>query len=502
MANISLSFYGGAREVTGACYLLEIGGPSAHAPASANAAAGKAGSTSALRVLVDCGMFQGCEDCDVRNHAPFPFDASAIDAVLITHAHIDHIGRLPKLFRDGFRGPIYGTPPTRDLAEILLEDAMNFFKPGPSELFSESDLAGALQLFNPVEYGAELELGANLSAAFLPAGHILGSAFIRFSVGGKVIVFSGDVGNDPSILLPPRSAIPEANVLVVESTYGNKLHQHTGDRGLLLERAIEDAANRKGVLMMPAFATERTQEILHEINEMLQFKRVPAMPVFVDSPLAIKATAIFSKYPQYYREDIRELCGKHPHLFEFKNLRFTAGVEESKAINGVPPPKVILAGSGMSSGGRILHHEKRYLPDPNSILLVTGFQAAGSLGRRLLDHAREVNPVTAESNADSGKGSSHKNGMRVRGRRWVGSNGVKIHGEAVPVRAEIRVIDGYSAHADAEELLGFVDEMRENLERVFVVQGEPDAALGFQQEIQDRLGVSAIAPVYGEKFEL
>ncbi len=213
--------------------------------------------------------------------------------------------------------------------------------------------------------------------------------------------------------------------------------------------------------MMPVFATERTQEILHEINEMFQYKRVPAMPVFVDSPLAIAATKIFAKYPGYYREEIQRLCREHKHLFEFKNLKMTSSVEESKAINDIPPPKVILAGSGMSSGGRILHHEKRYLSDPNSILLITGYQAAGSLGRRLLDHAHDV-----------------------------------------PVRAEIRVIDGYSAHADEEQLLQFVDEMRESLDRVFVVQGEPAAALGLQQAIQDRLGVPAVAPVYGERFEL
>ena len=446
MPKISLAFYGGAREVTGACYLFK--------------AAGK-------KILVDCGMFQGCDDCDLRTHQPFPFDASSVDAAFITHAHIDHIGRLPKLFREGFRGPIYATPPTRDLVEILLEDAMNFFDEGAGALYAAEDLTSTLSLFRPVAYGDEVDLGG-ISARLFPASHILGSAFIRFEIGGRVIVFSGDIGNNPSILLPPRASIPETNILVVESTYGNKRHRNTSDRTLMLERAIEDIAARKGTLMMPVFATERTQEILHEMNEMFQYKRVPAMPVFVDSPLAIKATEIFARYPDHYREEVQKLSHAHPHLFRFKNLKFTATVAESKAINDVPPPKVVLAGSGMSSGGRILHHERRYLHDPNSILLITGYQAAGSLGRRLLDGAKEV----------------------------------KVRGESVSVHAEIRTIDGFSAHADEEQLLSFVDEMRDNLERVFVVQGEPAAALGLQQAIMDRLGIPAVAPVYGEKFEL
>ena len=338
MSNISLSFYGGAREVTGACYLLKAGGK---------------------KILIDCGMFQGCEDCDFRNHQFFPFEAAKIDAVIITHAHVDHIGRLPKLYREGFRGAIYSTSPTRDLSEILLEDAINFFKPGEGELYSESDLRNAVKLFYPLDYGEEIRLDKNFSFKLLEAGHILGSALARFEIDKKILVFSGDLGNTPSILLPSRASVPETNILIVESTYGNKSHKHVEDRRLMLERAIEDAASRKGTLMIPVFATERTQEILHEINDMLQYKRVPSMPFFLDSPLAIKATAVFSKYPQYYREEIRELYKKHPHLFEFKNLKMTKSVEESKVINEVRPPKVILAGSGMSTGGLYFHHEKK-----------------------------------------------------------------------------------------------------------------------------------------------
>lgn len=446
MIGISLSFHGGTREVTGACYLLEAGRQT---------------------ILVDCGMLQDCDDCDKRNYDPFPFKARDVSAVIITHAHIDHIGRLPKLYREGFRGRVYATPPTRDLAQLLLEDAMGFFREG-EDLYTASDLGEALNLFSALEYNQEVDLGEGVSLKLLQAGHILGSAFARIKIGEKVFLFSGDVGNEPSILLPSRASVPETNILVVESTYGNKLHQHTADRRLMLERAMEDVAARNGVLMLPVFATERTQEILFEINQMIQQKRVPAMPVFLDSPLAAKTTAVFSKYSGYYREEVQHLLKEHRHLFDFKNLKFTLSVAESKDINNVPPPKVILAGSGMSAGGRILHHEKRYLKDPQSVLVITGYQAAGSLGRRLLDKAHEV----------------------------------RIHGETVAVRAETRIIDGYSAHADEDQLMQFVDEMRDNLERVFVVQGEPAAALNFQQMIQDRLGIEAHAPVYGEKFEL
>lgn len=447
MAKVTLTFYGGAREVTGSCYFFEAEGK---------------------KIVVDCGMFQGCEDCDVRNHLPFPFPASEVDAVVLTHAHVDHIGRLPKLYREGFRGPVYATPPTRDLASPLLQDALSFFKPGPAELYNQADVDGVLALFKPLEFEEELTLAPTLTLQLFCSGHILGSAFARFDANGKIFVFSGDVGNAPSILIPLRVSLPDTNVLVVESAYGNKQHKHVGDRALMLERAIEDVSARGGALMLPVFATERTQEILYEINEMMEFNRVPAIPVFVDSPLAIKITEVFSKYPQYYRDEVQSLARQHPHLFQFKNLKFTPSVEESKAINEVKGPKVILAGSGMSSGGRILHHEKRYLPDPNSILLITGYQAAGSLGRRLLDKKSEVH----------------------------------IYGEAVTVRAETRIIDGYSAHADESELITYVDEMRDNLEKVFVVQGEPDAALGLQQTIRDHLGIPAVAPVYGERFEL
>ena len=445
MARLSLSFFGAAREVTGSCFLLDDG---------------------TTKLLIDCGMFQGCDDCDLRTHEPFSFNPKEVSALLVTHAHIDHIGRIPKLIREGFSSSIFTTPPTADLIPIMLEDAMNFFSE-ENPLFSKEDLDRAVGLIRPTEYNHSFDVGP-YHITFVTAGHILGSSFIRVEVGGKVILFSGDVGNEPSTLLPPPADVTDANVLILESTYGNRVHRHTVDRRIMLERAIEDVAARRGVLLMPTFASERTQEILFEINEMIVEKRVPPMPIFVDSPLAIKITDVFSRYTPYYRSEIKLLQREHPNLFRFKNLTFTPSVAESKGINNVRAPKVIIAGSGMSTGGRILHHEKRHLGDPASILLITGYQAPGSLGRRLLDRASSV----------------------------------QIHNEMVPVHAEVRLIDGYSAHADEPQLRHFVEGMRDTLERVFMVHGEADASLSLQQTIRDHLGIRADTPFYGQRIEL
>ena len=433
--------------MTGSCYLLE---------------------TDSRKLLIDCGMFQGHREADEKNHSPFPFDPASVEAVILTHAHLDHIGRVPKLVKDGFRGKIFSTASTRDLAEIMWKDAAHIESEEEVPLYGDSDIAMAMSLFQTLSYYEPVYIEKDLSFQMLSAGHILGSSMVRFQLGNRVFTVSGDVGNEPSVLMPPRSSASDTNILLVESTYGNKIHQHVESRSLLLERAMEDIAAHKGTLIMPVFATERTQEILYVINEMLVQKRVPDIKVFVDSPLAIHSTKIFERYPDSYRPEIQELYKKHPHLFQFKLLKFTESVQESKAINDIPPPKVILAGSGMMSGGRILHHAKRYLGDPQSIILFVGYQASGSLGRRILDGAKEV----------------------------------KIHGEPIQVKAESRMVDGFSAHADQEQLLSFVEEARDSLQRVFVIHGEPDAAFNLMNMIQDRFGVPAEAPSYGEKVEL
>ncbi len=451
MSKITLSFYGGAREVTGSCYLLEFEGH---------------------KILVDCGMFQGARFAEERNCQNFLFDAAEIEAVFLTHSHMDHIGRLPVLYKRGFRGKIYSTPPTRDLAEVMLEDGLFILKKEAEHhheepCYAKEEVESVMGLFQPKPYYEIIAIGS-ANFKFLNAGHILGSAFVRIEYGGKNILFTGDIGNDTSVLLPHSDVFTDINTLIIESVYGDRVHKYKESRALLLERAIEDTVSRGGVLMMPIFATERTQEILFEINEMLEYKRIPSVPVFVDSPLAIKATEVFEKHPEYYNEAARTRFENEKHLFEFKNLKFTLTKEESMAINDIKPPKIILAGSGMSTGGRIWHHEERYLGDPKSILMIVGYQTAGSLGRRLLQKTKEV----------------------------------MIRGQMIEVRAEVRVIDGYSAHADQEKLMKTVLDTRDSLEKIYVIHGEDDAALNLAQLVKDRYGVSAEVPTFGQKVEL
>ncbi|TSC68838.1 MAG: metallo-beta-lactamase family protein [Parcubacteria group bacterium Gr01-1014_66] len=447
---MKLSFHGGVGEVTGACYLLE---------------------SERARVLIDCGFFQGCRECEDLNFQNFGFEPSLVRALVVTHAHLDHIGRIPCLVRAGFRGTIYSTAATRDLARLILEDALAIAKReherGSTLLYEEEDIKRAFTQWKALRYHEEERVG-DVSFMLYNAGHILGSSMVRVQTKNTSLLFSGDVGNVPSVLLPPPDILEGIEYLIVESAYGNKIHEPAEERTFLLERAVEDVAMRKGTLLIPAFATERTQDILYVLNQLMHFRRVPDMPVFVDAPLAIRVTEIYEKYMGLYRDEIKQLFTTHPNLFRFKRLHMTASVEESKRINDVASPKVIVAGSGMMNGGRILHHARRYLPDPKSILLIIGYQSTGSLGRDLV------------------------NGERM----------VQIFREQIAVEAEIRKIGGFSAHADNPQLYAFVEHMRDTLTRVFVVQGEQVAAMHFSQEIRDRLGIAADVPTLHDEVVL
>ncbi|MEX2007973.1 MAG: MBL fold metallo-hydrolase [Candidatus Spechtbacterales bacterium] len=452
-----LTFHGGALSVTGANYLIE---------------------TKKSKVLVDCGMIQGGKHCDDANYKPFAYDASKIDAVFVTHAHIDHTGRLPKLIKEGFRGKIFATAPTAELAALMLDDSQEIVEdqcgPELGALYSKKDVTTTENAFEPVVYGGVTTVTEDIAVRFMDAGHILGSAiveiFIQEGNDKTKLVFSGDLGNPPTPLLDHFAYIRDADYVITESTYGDRLHEDKAVRKSLLENAIEDTVTRGGVLMIPSFALERTQEILFELNELVENKRIPETPIFLDSPLAIKATEVYRKHTSFFNESALSLIAAGDKLFDFPRLKLTMRTEESKAINEVPAPKLIIAGSGMSTGGRILHHEKHYLPDPKSMLLFIGYQAEGTLGRRILEGEQEVS----------------------------------IMGDTVPVRAEIRAIGGYSAHADQNTLLEWVRVIRDGggMKRVFCVQGEEQAANALAVKLRDTMAVNTVVPRLGDAVEL
>ena len=457
---MKLSFFGGASALTAACYLLEL-----------------PGKEKQLRVLIDCGLFQSGRFVDQRNFKPFPFDPASLDVLLVTHAHIDHTGRIPKLVRDGFRGEIISTGATRDFAAIMLEDSLGVLTKEAGRhkeevFYSLDDIERSLNLWQGVGYHENVSLSDSVSFRFLDAGHILGSSMIEFSIikeiGTEKILFTGDVGNSPTPLLDDVEMVNGIHWMVIESVYGDRNHEDRKERRLILERIIEEAVEKGGVLMIPAFALERTQELLFELNELVEHNRVPRIPIFIDSPLAAKATAVYQKNPSYFNKSARKTIASGDDLFKFPGLKITNTVEESKSINNVPGPKIIVAGSGMSTGGRILHHERRYLSDPSSTLLLIGYQAKGSLGRQLLD----------------------------------GEKFVTIHSETIEVNAQIKQISGYSAHADQEALIDFVSNTRDSLKRVFAVQAEETVANIFRTLVRDRLGVDTVVPEYGQVFQL
>ncbi len=452
---MKITFHGAAKMVTGANYLLEDG---------------------KTKILIDCGLSQGSSFCERKNFEPFPYDPKTIDAVLITHAHIDHCGRLPKLVKDGFSGKIFSTPPTKEFAEYLLIDSEHLLAKEAEakklkQLYSIDDVEGAMKLWQTIKYHQKFSLG-DFEIEFYDAGHILGSSFIRIaSKSGKSAVFSGDLGNVAAPLIKDTELLPATDYALIESTYGNRLHEDIEIRKNVLEDVIEDTIKAGGTLLIPAFATERTQDLLYELNELVENGRIPRIPVFIDSPLAIKLTSIFQKYalnPDYFDAESLALEKKGDVIFNFPGLRFTLTTEQSKEINNIRGPKIIIAGSGMSQGGRILHHELRYLSDPKSAILFIGYQTNGSLGRQILDGAKTV----------------------------------KIFGEEVNVNCKTKAIGGYSAHADQAKLMAWLNSAKSSLKKVFVVQGEEDQSFPLARKIEDELAVEAVVPSLGEEYEL
>ncbi|KXJ99492.1 MAG: Ribonuclease [Parcubacteria bacterium OLB19] len=440
----TLGFYGGVGSVTGANFMLDTGD---------------------LAILVDCGLVQGDKFAMEKNAEVFVYDPKAVDILLVTHAHADHIGRIPKLVRDGFSGKIYSTHPTKELAGVMMRDALKVMqyeanKFGQEVLYEEKDIDTCLNLWQTVGYEEKFTLGTDIKAWYTDAGHILGSGMIHLVRGDKKIVFTGDVGNVPQPLLRAPIIPKDYDYLVMESVYGDRLHEEVAERTALLRHYIEEARSKNGTLIIPAFSLERTQAMLFEINNMVEAGDIEPLPVFLDSPLAITVTGIYRKYTSYLRPEIQNQIKNGDDIFDFSGLKMTDSIKESEAINRHKGAKIIIAGSGMSHGGRILRHEKEYLDDANTILLLVGYQSVGSVGRLLQD----------------------------------GSKNLVIDGEKVKVKAKIAQIRGYSGHADRDQLLELVAHGGEKAKKVFVAMGEERSALFLTQRIHDYLGIDVIAP--------
>jgi metallo-beta-lactamase family protein len=450
---MKLKFLGAAGMVTGSSYLIESGGE---------------------KILIDCGLIQGEAYCDRRNFEPFAYDPKEIKAVFVTHSHIDHSGLLPKLVKAGYNGPIYSTPPTRDCAYELLLDSEDILKreaekSGLPPLYLAPDVEATMKLWQGIVYG-QIITTAGFKVHFQNAGHILGSSSAVIEAEGKKLVISGDLGNINPPLIRERDLIPaDSDYCLIESSYGDREHEDFSERREILEDVIEDTTQKKGVLMIPVFAMERMQELLYEISELMDQGRVPREEIFIDSPLAIKLTKIYDHYTDYLNSEVQKFMWKgRRELLNFPGTNLTLTHEESKAINNAPAPKIIIAGSGMSNGGRILYHELLYLPDPKNTILVVGYQADGTLGRKIINGVKEV----------------------------------EIMGQKIAVRARVVMVSGYSAHADQASLLAWLSPAKDRLKKVFTVHGDQGPASVLAGKIRDDFAVDAEVPRIGEEVVL
>ncbi len=466
-----LQFFGAAEAVTGSMHLVEANGH---------------------RVLLDCGMVQGKRQEARKLNSEFPFDVMSINAVVLSHAHLDHSGKLPLLAKLGFDNSIFSTSATRDLCSAMLRDSASlqemdakyvnklniekrlpFIKP----LYTVHDVTTTLSLFQTLEYARSLEILPGIKLTFRDAGHILGSATVTLEIAEgqeekkvTTLAFTGDLGRNGAAVVRDPDILSRADVLITESTYGGRYHGPMSEAKEKLARIVSETAHKGGLLIIPAFAVGRTQDVVYHLHELMEAKQIPLMPVFVDSPLATNVTEIFRHHPECYDEETEKLLlhdgGKDP--FGFDMLKYTRSTEESKRLNDLRKPAIIISASGMCEGGRVLHHLRRNIGETKTTVLFVGYQAENTLGRKLLQ----------------------------------GDKTVRIYGEEYQVRARMEVIDGYSAHADEGELLDFIAAIPKKPERVFVVHGEPDATKAMAAGLS-RLGIgNVVIPARGERFEI
>ncbi len=450
----SLSFYGATGTVTGSKYLLNAKGK---------------------RILVDCGMFQGFKQLRLRNWAPFTFDARLLDAVVVTHAHIDHTGSLPLLVKQGYKGPIYCTAATRELCEIMLPDAAHlqeeeaeyanrhsFSKHSPAlPLYTLADVKKVLSLFKTVAFDEPFELADGLSVEWHRAGHILGSAFLSFDIDGRRLVFSGDLGRPNDAVMRPPQPLDAADWLVVESTYGDRKHGNADPEGALFD-ILEPTLKRGGVVVIPAFAVGRAQSILYHLYNLHRAGRMHNVPIYLNSPMARDATQLFKRHGDEHHlstADYQAMC-KMVHIINTP--------DESRQLNTQRGPMVIVSASGMATGGRVLHHIRQFGPDNRNTILFAGFQAAGTRGAKLVGGATEL----------------------------------KMFGEYVPIRANVANLDGLSSHADYSEIMEWLRNVKTAPTQIYITHGEPSAADAMRIHLDEKLGWRARVPEYQETVEL
>lgn len=465
-----LTFLGAARNVTGSCYLLE---------------------SQDTRVLIDCGLYQE-RKYQERNWQPFPFAPQSIDAVFLTHAHLDHCGLLPKLVREGYKGKIYCTQATAEIAEIILLDAAHLqeedaiFKaerhkregrrgPFPEmPLYTVKDAEAVKPHFSAVEYLSCVTISSNVEGCYYEAGHVLGAAVININIRkdgqNHRVIFSGDIGEPHRPIINDPTLFDEAEYIVIESTYGDRTHEE--HESIDIQKQLRDCINRTvsagGNIIVPSFALERSQEMLYHLNELFLRKEIPPVPVFLDSPMAIRITEVFKHHAELFDKEMMRRLRQGNSFFNFENLRIVQSEEESRAINNVKESSIIIAGSGMVTGGRVKHHIVNNITRPESTILFVGYQAEGTPGRILLDGAREI----------------------------------RLLGQIYPVKAHIEKIDGFSAHADRDGLLAWLSDIRVPPRCVFVTHGEEKAATSFAKVLNERTGWTIKVPRYKDTVEL